>query len=425
MTADRLERRLPDVLHELSLPRVPDYVDNLLSRTERMPQRPGWTFPERWFPVSTFTDALPAGQRLTLRPLVAIAVLVILAIVSVVLIAGSQPHPAPPFGLARNGVMLLPEDGGNIVAVDPVTGSRRTLATGTNLCCASVSPDGLRFAYSHVPAPGADPVGLTVARFDGSVIRVIPDDVANSSWYEWSPAGDKLLLTRATGADIIDLASGELKSVSPNADPFEVTRASWIGTTGDILFSQRIAETAQTGSTIKFLRLPAGATTGARELGRAQYVISDAGVSPDGSKFLYFVWGPEVRLQGKLHVFDVATGLDRAVTPEVNVASAEITEWENPVWSPDGSHIAAELYTAGPNHIAVIPATGGDPVLVGPEFPTGSGGAMIRFSPDGESLLVTYRFNEQTWLLPVAGGTGQQLPWATNGDQIDWQRLAP
>jgi len=424
MSIDRLERRLPDVLNELALPAVPDYVDDLLSRTERMPQRPGWTYLERWFPVSAITDALSVPQRLPLRPLVAIAILVVIAIVSVVLIAGSQPRPAPLFGLARNGAVVITDEGGSIVAVDPSSGSKRTLAAGPNQCCATVSPDGLRFAYSHIPTGGGDPVGLTVARFDGSIIRTIPDNIANASWYEWSPAGDKLLLTRATGADVIDLATGAVTAVTPNADRFEVTRASWIGTTGDILFSQRVAQSDQNGDTMKFLRLAAGATTGARELVTVQSIVGDPLVAPDGSKVLYFIWGSEVRLQGKLHVFDLATQRDHAVTPEVDVAAGDITEWENPHWSPDGSHIAAELYTAGPNHIAVIPAAGGDPVIVGPEFPTGTGGAFILFSPDGQSLLATYHFNNQTWLMPASGGVGRQITWAFN-DQIDWQRLAP
>ena len=81
MSIDRLERRLPEVLTELSLPRVPDYVDDLLSRTARTPQRPGWTFLERWFPVSAITDAMSLPQRLPLRPLVAIAILVVLNII--------------------------------------------------------------------------------------------------------------------------------------------------------------------------------------------------------------------------------------------------------------------------------------------------------------------------------------------------------
>jgi len=72
----------------------------------------------------------------------------------------------------------------------------------------------------------------------------------------------------------------------------------------------------------------------------------------------------------------------------------------------------------------VIPASGGTPVLVGPAFPTSANGAAIRFSPDGTSLLVTYRFDGSTWLLPVSGAQGRQVSWVPNED-IDWQRLAP
>jgi len=374
--------------------------------------------------VSTIATALPTRRRPALRPLIVAAVVLALIAAALVAYVGSRPRPAPLLGLARNGPVLI-TDSGSIVEVDLTTGSKRTLASGTNLCCAHVSPDGLRFSYSHVPSPGADPVGLTIANFDGSVIRVIPDDVADASWYQWSPGGDKLLLTRATGGDVIDIATGAVTAVAPDIGPYEVLRASWIGTSGDIAFISNIADTPQTGMTVRFSRLQAGATTGAREVGTAQHFVSDAGVSPDGSKLLYFIWGPEVRLQGKLHVIDLVTGDDRAITPEVDVPQAEITEWENPVWSPDGSHIAAEVYTAGPNHIAVIPATGGDPVFVGPEFPTGTGGAQIRFSPDGQSLMATYNHNGETWLLPVSGAAGRLLPWAAEQDDIGWQRLAP
>src|SRR6185503_17729116 len=155
MTADRLERRLPDVLNELALPRVPDYVDTMLSRTERMPQRPGWSFPERWFPVSTIATALPTRRRPALRPLIVAAVVLALIAAALVAYVGSRPRPAPLLGLARNGPVLI-TDSGSIVEVDLTTGSKRTLASGTNLCCAHVSPDGLRFSYSHVPSPGAD-----------------------------------------------------------------------------------------------------------------------------------------------------------------------------------------------------------------------------------------------------------------------------
>src|ERR1041385_2800968 len=105
MSIDRLERRLPDVLNELALPRVPDYVDTMLSRTERMPQRPGWTFPERWFPVSVITSAISPARRPTLRPLIAVAVVIALIVAAVALYVGSRKHLPPLFRLARNGIV--------------------------------------------------------------------------------------------------------------------------------------------------------------------------------------------------------------------------------------------------------------------------------------------------------------------------------
>ena len=52
---------------------------------------------------------------------------------------------------------------------------------------------------------------------------------------------------------------------------------------------------------------------------------------------------------------------------------------------------------------------------------TATGGAAIRFSPDGTQLLVTYRQDGTTWLLPTAGGEGRQGDWA-GSDDLDWQR---
>ena len=62
--------------------------------------------------------------------------------------------------------------------------------------------------------------------------------------------------------------------------------------------------------------------------------------------------------------------------------------------------------------------------MAGPEFPTGSNGASIQFSPDGTQLLITYRFDQSTWLVPVTGGEGHRVSW-NFADDADWQRLAP
>jgi hypothetical protein len=421
MSTDRLERRLPEVLTELSLPSVPDYVDTLLSRTERMSQRPSWTFLERWFPVSTITAALPVRRPSSLRPLIAVAILIALVIASIAWYAGSHPSRAPLLGLARNGVVVTTGESG-IVSVDPVTGAQRTLVAGPGLCCINVTRDGQRMSFFRGTANGAQPTGLVVANVDGTVVHEFPADVARGvQGFEWSPGGDRILITKASDVLVADVATGQTSKVDA---PRNVLSASWIGTTGDILMTSPVAGTQANGSTMRVDRLAAGTTSGATQVATLQYAVHNPVVSPDGSKFLYFIWGPEIRLEGKLHVFDFATGLDRAITPEVDVPPGDITEWENAVWSTDGSLIASELYTARDNRIAVIPASGGTPVLVGPAFPTGANGAAIRFSPDGTTLLVTYRFDGSTWLLPVSGAEGRQVSWVPNED-IDWQRLAP
>jgi Tol biopolymer transport system component len=414
MSIDRLERRLPDVLNELALPRVPDYVDNLLYRTERMSQRPGWSFPERWFPVSTLTATLSRGGRLSLRPLIAVAVIVALVVVALALYVGSQKHLPPLYGNARNGAVLTADNLGNIVSIDPSTNAMHTLVQGPNLCCAGFSPDGQHIAYLHLPNPNASPTGMTIANLDGSTVRNISGDVVKGlDFYDWEPSGDRLLLSDTFSAQVVDLATGAVTKLS---GPYRITRAAWIGTTGDIMFTSFVSDTVT-----RIYRLPAGATDDPKLVTEVQYMVDKPHVSPDGSKFLYFIWGNEERLQGDLHVFDFASGVD---TPVTNEQFADGREWENPVWSPDGSRLAVELYSPGPNHVVVVPATGGEPVIVGPEFPTGTNGAAIRFSPDGQSLLVTYRFDNSSWLLPVSGAAGRQVSW-TEAEDMDWQRLAP
>src|SRR5262249_59391411 len=108
---DRFERQLPDVLTDLSMPSVPDYFDDLLSRTARTPQRPGWTFPQRWLAMD-FALQRPVGSRQipwrTLGVILVVAVLVAIAIVTV----GSRHRTLPaPFGPASNGSIIYGRDG--------------------------------------------------------------------------------------------------------------------------------------------------------------------------------------------------------------------------------------------------------------------------------------------------------------------------
>ena len=77
-SSERYERRLPELLDELAAPRTPAYFNDILGQVGRTRQRPGWTFPERWLPMSAVSDRLQAAPRVPLRA-VAVAALILLA----------------------------------------------------------------------------------------------------------------------------------------------------------------------------------------------------------------------------------------------------------------------------------------------------------------------------------------------------------
>src|SRR5688572_24646588 len=120
---DRLERRLPDLMAELSPPRVPDYFDDMLQVTARTRQRPTWASLERWLPMDITARPAPFGLP-TWRPLLAMLVIVALLVAAgAVLLAGSKRELPPLFGLAGNGAVIYSTDAGDILSLDPATGT--------------------------------------------------------------------------------------------------------------------------------------------------------------------------------------------------------------------------------------------------------------------------------------------------------------
>jgi hypothetical protein len=53
-----------------------------------------------------------------------------------------------------------------------------------------------------------------------------------------------------------------------------------------------------------------------------------------------------------------------------------------------------------------------------------TGEHAVWFAPDGSSLLVQYPAGAGTWLLPVDGSAGHQVPWSISPSGYDWQRVA-
>ena len=108
MTSERrFDQDLPDLLAQVAQAPAPDYRDLIVQRTARTRQRPAWTFPERWLPMSAVTSRAAVAPRFPLRIVGVVALLLIALIVGAVLFAGSQRHLPAPFGPARNGLRGL------------------------------------------------------------------------------------------------------------------------------------------------------------------------------------------------------------------------------------------------------------------------------------------------------------------------------
>ena len=116
-SSERYERSLPVLLEELAAPRTPDYFDDILGQVDRTRQRPGWTFPERWLPMSAVSERLATAPRVPMRAVLAAALLLVALAVGLALLAGGRKPAVPaPFGPANNGLIAFVDDAGAIRA---------------------------------------------------------------------------------------------------------------------------------------------------------------------------------------------------------------------------------------------------------------------------------------------------------------------
>jgi hypothetical protein len=167
---DHLERELTIWFAETAMTRVPDYTDDLIRQTADVRQRPSWSFPERWLPMSVMTLARRSLAPVPWRTVGALLVLALLIATAFAFYIGSRSKAPPPFGIADNGLVAYSVNG-DIMTVDPATGIRTTLVTGPTTDAFPVfSPDGRRVA-SERDALGR--TNLAVADLAGGEPRVL------------------------------------------------------------------------------------------------------------------------------------------------------------------------------------------------------------------------------------------------------------
>lgn len=431
MSSDRFDRRLPEILDEISQPRRPDYFDDLVGLSARTRQRPAWTLLERWLPVVDIARQPAFARQVPWRPLAVLAVILLLIVASLAWVIGSR-HPLPaPFGPARNGLVVYAKDG-HIFTADPVSGTSTAIVSGPgNDINPRWSDDGTRVAFERIADDGSNSGDVYTVRADGSdLIRVTTQALAGITTYAFSPNGKEILITASANgipAVFITEADGSAP-IRQVAVPGRATDAAWRPPDGsEILVMDEGTDQNGTDTGLyavgvadgKIRTILKGADAAGRFRGHATW-------SPDGSMISFGEWTGVNSIDVQTHVIN-ANGTGDRVLP---IPTGAV--WQAPFsWSNDGTRLfAIRGYSGGVDRSrpVIVPVVGSEP---GVEIGSASGTGSLpdwTWAPDDSSILGTPSdaagtLLDQVLLDPVTR-TSRTLPWSSLS-QPSWQRIAP
>jgi hypothetical protein len=417
MTAfDRIEPRLPELMTSLAAASVPDYIDDMLQAAAQTHQRPAWRSLERWLPMGVTALSVP-NRRMPWRYLVIATALLLIAVASLYY-AGSRRTPLPPpFGPARNGVIVYGTGDGEIASMDPVTGATRVLIGGASTeQYPTFSNDGTRLVFARTS-------GTTETDFaagaDGSNVRDLLPSGPTIQWWDESASGDRAIVARDVDGprviSIVEMATGRETPLA--TDPALGIDLAMFRPGHDEIIYEHVPSDGLSGT--KVYIGPGDGTGTLREVKVAD-AASEAWPSPDGSRLVYTTWGATEPEHGRVHVLDLDTGIDTPLMFEGSEGTNELS----PKFSPDGKQLVLRRFGADGDQVTIVPVDGVGPAIgVGPRYP--NGGAETLWSPDGTQVLAAYGTNGSVWLLPTNGDPGRQLDGLSWDRGITWQRLAP
>lgn len=400
MTAEqRFERELPDILADLYPVSAPDYRNDLVRQIAATRQRPAWTLPERWIPVTALALGRPV-RPIPWRTIGVVALLLVAIAAAAIIASGSQRRLPAPFGPAANGQLVLAEDG-DIFLVDPATGEQTLAIGGAALDTEPIfSRDGTQIAFFR-ETDGVRSLWLADDR-GGAPRELSTDGLFDFSQIEWAPDGKSILLTTSlpgkTAPAIIptDGSAAHVIAIDMMAES-----PIWLTSGQEILFRG----TSPTGFGLFAIR-PDG--TDIRPIvpatGTSEWDALFFGVSPDGSQIAY-QWRPTATAAMLLYVVPTSGGTPRPIT---SIESVGVS------WSPDSTWISFWGNTS--QYIVRADGTAPERQVV-PER------GDIRWAPDGSRLLYVSENATNPVLLDPLDGTQETAPWSSTAFP-DWQRLA-
>jgi Tol biopolymer transport system component len=424
MTAfDRFERQLPELMDELASPQLPDYFDNMLTRTARTRQRPAWASLERWLPMGVI--ARPSlVPPLPWRSIGIFVILALLAVAGALIYVSSRQRLPEPFGPARNGSILVSTVDGEIVSVDPATGASSGLVTGpANDIVPALSRDGTKFLFVRAGSGSAD--ALYVANVDGSDSRQLAQGsfvrvATDLSPFDWSPSGDRVAFISQVGSarklTILALDGSAPRTLDLG---LSVSDVSWRPNGQELVFRGVISESSGTTYGLYTVSSDGSGLRPIVPVTDLEFGWREPVLSPDGTHVAFARWGSATG--NGLHVVGVESGDDRVVEFDGHLDSDQY----NPQFSPDGTQLVFARFENGEYQLSIAPVNGGgQAIAIGPRHSQETADPFLGFSPDGTMVLARYPADGKTWLLGSKGGDDQQVSWPA-GRSYSWQRLAP
>lgn len=396
---DRLERDLAVWFEETAVPKVPEYVDEIVREAVSNRQRPRWTFVGRWVPGVVGHLSLPVAP-VRWRTVVVLAILALLLAAGLVLV-GSRPRLPPPFGPAQNGLVVVSRDG-DIIAVDPDTRVETPIVTGPEQDLDPMwSLDGTRLAFIRRVVPG-DRIGFVDRDGARPIFSTQTLFAIDTDSISWSPDGRRIAVFSG-GYYFVDAATGQLQRLPLKAPELEIF---WRPPDGREIVYRTLAPDWR------------GLVLYSLDTGTATRLVQDTGPqirprgwSPDGRRFVYHTVDANDRPL-KTYVYD----LDSKRTVEIKAAAGRL--------SNDGTRIAAYRFDSPVGRLCVAPADGSNPCL-----PVGSNeqetdithGDALNWSPNDEWIIV-YPLTGNEVILIDPDGEEDDIVIRADGPG-SWQRV--